>query len=395
MGTWSAPTLEPFRARTDPPADAVLDALERDGGVLAVHDLLATMERWSPVPWDRLPVAARRFLDDASALPRWIEPRLLRVAEGLVLRCGHTTVAAVACASLPMRYATPGAARVLAAGGVSERLAMRSVAEAVGFVVDVLHRGGLARDGAGVRASVELRLRHATLRRLLVTDPAALPTELRTPGTLGAAVASLPWNPAWGAPLNQADIALAVRSSSTGVLRAWERVGIATTDDDRAAWTHAWRVVGHLLGVEEALNPLDPVEAGTLADALFAAARGATPEGRALTAGLHAALASTLGAAPLSGPSVTWFLRRLLGAATADLLDVPTEPAAAGAMVTSVARARTALASLARPVEPRSAERQFAELLGARLLHRIARLDRGGERVLFHLPDALRTAWDR
>ena len=60
-----------------------------------------------------------------------------------------------------------------------------------------------------------------------------------------------------------------------------------------------------------------------------------------------------------------------------------------------MARARTALASLARPVEPRSAERQFAELLGARLLHRIARLDRGGERVLFHLPDALRTAWDR
>lgn len=391
--TWTTKELESWRAVGDPLADAVIREIYDDArSVTAVNNLLNLMVRHDVAPPNELPPAARRYFQLSSELPPWVDEAAITKGEEVFMRYGLLSLTSLICASLPACYAMRNGVHVL---GITQQLGAhthRRIYETAQMVIDVMARGGLSAGGRGVRSSQKVRLMHAAMRYLLTVDPDAVDGALRSDRSLAGAMVSKAWDPSWGAPINQEDMAFTLQTFSTVMLTAWERLGVLLDPAEREAYYHCWRVVGHLLGVDESLNPPTADEGEALFEAVRAHQAGSSAQGRTLTRALAHTVAQTLDV-PFSGEAVTLLTRHLAGDATADMLGVP-----AGSTVGSLA-----LTALTVTVRAASALREgvgdeipmvhrVSAWVGQKLVERIAQLDRGGAR-LFHLPTELRDEW--
>lgn len=394
--TWTDAELEAFRQKCDPVADAVITEIYAHGSVRAVNELLNTMVRSDLPPPAALPPAARAYFAETAALPEWLDPAAVRVGEQVFLRYGLLSLASLLCASLPECYAMRNGVHVLAITQQLGKHTERRIYETAQMVINVMSVGGLGEGGAGVRSSQKVRLMHAAMRYLLEVDPNGDDGgSADEPPTLASVMLRKPWNrAAWGRPINQADMAITLQSFSTVVLRSWQRLGVVLDPHEREGYYHCWRVVGHLLGLDPALNP-PTLEGG---EAVYRAVRahqqGDTPEGRAMTKALADTIARVIDVPMVSDDAVTLLMRHLLTGDTASLVGVPAA-STVGTYALSGITVAVRAASLLReglgdeiPLVHRT-----GAWIGQRLLARIARLDRGGERKLFNLPESLRAAW--
>src|SRR4029453_9478056 len=122
--------------------------------------------------------------------------------------------------------------KVLASTSSFEANARRRILETAHFVLDVASNGGLSPDGRGIRAAQKVRLMHASVRMLV-----------RRRG----------WNEELhGVPINQQHLVGTMLSFSTVVIDGLRTMGIMVRDDEAEAWFHLWRVVGFMLGIDEA-----------------------------------------------------------------------------------------------------------------------------------------------
>ena len=391
--TRSKKELESWRAVGDPLADAVIrEIYDDERSVTAVNNLLNLMVRHDVAPPDELPPAARRYFQASAELPPWIDEAAITKGEEVFMRYGLLSLASLLCASLPACYAMRNGVQVL---GITQQLGAhtyRRIFETAQMVIDVMARGGLSAGGRGVRSSQKVRLMHAAMRYLLTVDPGAVDGALRDERSLAGAMVSKVWNPSWGTPINQEDMAFTLQTFSTVMLTAWDRLGVLLDPAEREAYYHCWRVVGHLLGIDESLNP-PTAEAGQgLFEAIRAHQAGSTAQGRTLTRALAQTVAQTLDV-PFSGEAVTLLTRHLAGDATADLLGVP-ESSTIGSLalnaLTITVRATSALQEGVGDEIP--VVHRISAWVGQRVVERIARIDRGGAR-LFHLPTELREEW--
>jgi hypothetical protein len=83
-------------------------------------------------------------------------------------------------------------------------------------------------------------------------------------------------------PINQEDMAGTMMDFSTAVLRGMARAKIKLTPEDREAYLHCWKVVGHLIGVREDLMPVDVKDAFDLAETIIARQIGESDSGKVL-----------------------------------------------------------------------------------------------------------------
>jgi hypothetical protein len=394
--TWTDAELEAYRQECDPPADAVIAEIYRRGSVGAVNDLLTTMVRSDVAPPAALPPAARAYFAETAALPGWFDAAAVRTGEQVFLRYGLLSLASLLCASLPECYAMRNGVHVLAITQRLERHTERRIFETAQMVISVMAEGGLAVGGAGVRSAQKVRLMHAAMRYLLEVNPADGGGSPDDPPTLATVMVSKLWDPAWGRPINQADMALTLQSFSTVVLRSWERLGVRLDPREREGYYHCWRVVGHLLGLDPALNP--PTLAG--GEAVYRAVRahqaGPTPGGRAMTRALADTIARVVDLPLVSDDAVTLLMRHLLGDDTAALVGVP-EASAVGAYALAAITAAVRVVSFVGESVGDEFEvvHRLSARFGQRLLERVARLDRGGERKLFNLPETLAAEWGK
>jgi hypothetical protein len=391
--TWTDRDLEPWRSVGDPLADGVIREIYDDArSVTAVNNLLNLMVRHDVAPPDELPPAARRDFQISSELPPWVDEAAIAKGEEVFMRYGLLSLTSLICASLPACYAMRNGVQVL---GITQQLGAhtyRRIYETAQMVIDVMARGGLAPGGRGVRSAQKVRLMHAAMRYLLTVDPDEIDATVRGERSLAGAMARKVWDPSWGLPINQEDMAFTLQTFSTVMLAAWERLGVGLDPAERDAYYHCWRVVGHLLGVNEALNP-PRLEAG---QALFEAVRshqqGSTGQGQALTRALAETVEKTLDF-PFAGEAVTLLTRHLAGDATADLLGVPdssTIGSIAMGGLTLMVRATSVLKEGVGDEIP--VVHRISAWVGQKLVERITQLDRGGAR-LFHLPTELRDEW--
>lgn len=394
--TWTVDELDALRQRLDPPADAVIAEIYQHGSVTTVNDLLNTMVRSDHPPPAVLPPAAREYFAQTASLPEWADQAVIATGVDVFLRYGLLSLAGLLCASLPECYALGNGVQVLY---LTQRLGAhtaRRVYETAQMVVDVMAEGGLLPGGRGVRSAQKVRLMHAAMRYLLEFDPDGVDDTVRDAPTLPGAMVRQVWNPEWGRPINQADMAFTLQTFSTVMLRSWDRLGVSLDPYERDAYYHCWRVIGHLLGVEDGVNP--PTREG--GEAVFRAVRAhqqrATPEGVELTRALSEAVAQTLGIPMVSDDMVTLMMRHLLDDETATMLGVPQDSAVGEMAMAGITAALRAVLSVTEGVGD---EIPLVHRIGAKVgygfLERIARLDRGGARTLFHLPDSLREAWGR
>jgi len=399
------------RLRADPLADDTIDRIFGDwtGGTpplsrweaiavleraLASWETNGTLDTWQADAATPAPIAAA--LDDyvrqARVLPAWLDAGKIGCAEAVFAGAGMLSFTLLACASLPEA--------AIAVDPLAEPFEDRARSAAALQFALLLPGGLLDPGGAGVAEVLRLRLTHALLRHLVVRGN---PAEALAHGA--AVPALLPEGPdryrtlfarGWdvranGLPRHQEELATALLSSHYVFLRGLRRLGQRLNKEEEGAWLHAWNVVGHLLGIEQALLPATMKEAAALFARLqrtaqaaagaryaavgrkngrkhgVAAGKAADPRPALAAAMMHAMAGETGSRARKQFPLL--LARRLCGPATSLALglddQLPFVPRAAFALGMGGARI---VDTLARLLYPRlSIRRLAARILGRRL----------------------------
>ena len=271
MMTWTDDMLDAARQRTDPPADALVATLVAEQGLDQARALFDTLIRQVDLPLAELPAPMADFVRIQGQLPPWADARLLRRAETVFLDHGPKFLLYLYYLSLPTLYACAKGAQVLYLTGrlmpsrEGHARFSRRIAETGQFLLDVMTPGGLRPGGQGIQTTLRVRLIHAAIRHFI-------------PATQ--------WDPAWGRPINQEDMAITLQTFAVCMFRGLARTGIDLSPADAAAYYHAWRVVGHLLGLEPALVPETPAGGEALLDRILARQAAPSEAGQALTRAL-------------------------------------------------------------------------------------------------------------
>ena len=134
-------------------------------------------------------------------------------------------------------------------------------------------------SGKGYIAAKKVRFLHASMR-LMLTQPPSDAADHRHQ-------AVQPWNEAThGKPVNQEDVAYTLLTFGYIIPQGLANWGCHWAAEDREAFWHLWRVVGDMMGVEEALLPQSYSEAEQLFFMIREQQAGPSAQGQTLTASL-------------------------------------------------------------------------------------------------------------
>lgn len=244
-GHWDNAALEAMRAAADRPADDVIRAVFDSGDEVALRAVMgALVTSDAPLP-PGLPPAAKAYFVATETLPAWADPKRILQGQRVFTQHGWLMAAGLFCSSLPQAYCAAKGAGVLTQTQGMTRHTYRRILETAQFIFDVCVEGNLEPRGRGIRAAQKVRLMHAAVRHMILLkgewDHAAL-----------------------GLPINQEDLAGTLMTFSVVLLDAVKTAGEHVSDDDEAAFLHLWQVVGHLMGVDPALVPVDVVDGRAL-----------------------------------------------------------------------------------------------------------------------------------
>ncbi len=328
-------TLLAALGRLDPLADAAADALAHlpASGHNLVDAALHGDTRESPP-------ALRELLASVAEFPRWVDWARVDRGCALFLRAGFAGGLVLGLRSLPYGYAAPAGNKPLVFSGRLAERAPRRLAETARFVAAVSEPGGLYRRDAGYTITLKVRLMHAQVRRLLQHSGR--------------------WDSArWSAPINQHDMLATILLFSQVFLDGLRLLGLGVERDEADDFIHLWRVIGWLIGVDEALLPDDELSARTASETIYLTQGPPDADSRELVAALLNAPAQTARTpaqqrqARVRMHITRQLCRHLLGNPLADALEVPRErPAiAAPILIRTLAgldRARARLPALER-----------------------------------------------
>jgi ER-bound oxygenase mpaB/B'/Rubber oxygenase, catalytic domain len=360
--------LDDMRSVADPRADEVIATLTADGEVGRVNALMRQLTENDDALPPGLPEVARDYFAETEALPAWSDPRLIVEGERLFMERGPHIVAGLFCSSLPDCYASAKGAQVLAMTARLTQRPYRRIVETAQFVVDVMSPGGLAPGGRGIRTAQKVRLMHAGVRRLCESQPQ--------------------WHPDWGRPINQEDLAGTLMTFATVVLDALHRLGVEVAPPQQEAYLHAWRNVGHLLGIDPRLIPEDVAGGRELLSAIRRRQHAGSAAGEELTAALLELMERLVAADVVIGPPHV--VRYLVGDEVADLLRVPRMSALDRAALTAGSALERVIDLPLRHLPELD---RAVEGFNRRLLEGLLAVTREGVRPPFRIPQALRSRW--
>jgi hypothetical protein len=371
--------LDRMRKVGDPVADDPVDDVRSRGGIEAVNAIMSTLVRVDqPVP-EQLPPELSAYLKETLPLPEWADVRRIERGQQLFETWGLHIAVCLFCASLPSSYAAAKGVQVLHLTGRLQTDPRRRVIETGQFLIDALTVGGLDDDAKGRRAIQKVRLMHATVRHLIKAH------NDREPGPWK-------WDRDWGEPINQEDLAGTLLAFSCVVAEPMRRLGVQVPAKDIDAYLHLWNVIGHQLGVCDELLAHDLTEATALVDTIRRRQFKASPQGQELTASLLNLLDEMTPFHPFD-TTIPPLIRHLIGNETADLLRVPPSH-----LVDDLGRAGRIADWFFVHAFGRSERYHLMSRLvrpfARDLLHGLFRLERGGDRARFEMPDHLARRWE-
>ncbi len=205
------------------------------------------------------------------------DQKLFAVALSLVLGGEWTVSGGSYCrAGSQSTYVTAPASGEPVEGGP----AMEAVINQLNVAADYQRRRFLW--GKGFCDARKVRFMHAAMRYVLNPPAAPDPTDSTT-NLQHFANRLPPWNPEFGRPINQEDMAFTLLTFSLVIPRGLDAIGCRMTREQKEAFLHLWCVVGYLMGIRGDLLTDDLDQAGNLYDAILKAEGGPTPQGRELT----------------------------------------------------------------------------------------------------------------
>jgi hypothetical protein len=357
--------IVPWLEREDPLADALAAAMARGelpGGFSAVEAAL------QGGPLARAPDALKALLDEASTPPAWLCVRRRERGGAALFRAGPLGGLVLGVKSLVHGYASPAGNKPLVLSGQLKARAARRLSETGRFVQAVCEPEGMEPGHEGFVVALKVRLIHARVR-LLCRQGGAWRDEV------------------WGAPINQHDMMATLLLFSAVLLEGLERLGLKTPPALAEDYLHLWSHVGHVMGVDRTLLPLDAQWARTLWDLIESTQGPPDDDARALVSVLLAGPVGDLSGASLSLAVRVGFAqglaRVLLGDELADGLAVPSH-----GWRHVVPLLRPLLGSLEAMLLLPSGER-LARRLGRRYWARLVREGLAGDPARFAPPAAL------
>jgi hypothetical protein len=256
--------------RSDEPADRAIEALASlpaDGAHRIISRALSGDDGGSDRGLNVVPEPLRAMISDAAEVPLWVDFERVDRAGRIFFRAGLLGGIALGMRSLIYGYAAPVGNKPLAFSGALERKAQRRLAETGKFVSSVCQVGQMHPGGEGYASTIQVRLMHAQVRRLTLSDPR--------------------WKrPLWGLPINQHDMLATVLLFSVVFLEGLRRLGVDVTRDEQEDYVHLWRWVGYTIGVEDGLLPRTLEDAERRAEFIFLTQGRPDQDSRALVRAL-------------------------------------------------------------------------------------------------------------
>jgi hypothetical protein len=194
------------------------------------------------------PIAA--LFDSVRPLPAWVDWRRVDRARRLFERTGPFGGVVLSLRSLMAGYTSPAGNKPLAFSGRLREQAPRRVAETARFVTAVCAPDGMRPGAPGFSITLQVRLIHAQVRRLL-----------RRSGR---------WDSArWAEPINQHDMLATMLLFSEVYVEGLRILGFSITTEEADDWIHLWRLIAWVMGTEPDLLPVDFAEAAVLRELIY------------------------------------------------------------------------------------------------------------------------------
>jgi hypothetical protein len=301
--------LGEFLLRVDPLADAVVEAIEAmPAGAGWALFRRAAQSGIANTP--DAPDAMRALFAQVERVPVWVDWETLDRGGAVLRRAGPLGGIVLGMKSLVLGYSSPGGNKPLVLSGRLEEQAGRRLAETARFVQATIAPGGMRTHGQGWQLTLNVRLIHAQVRRMILRSDR--------------------WNAAaWGAPINQHDELGTLLLFSVIVLEGLRQLGVRIGQADSDAYVQLWRWSGWLMGIDLELLPATETEGRRLGEMIAATQGDPDDDSRRLTKAL---LGSPLRDAKspherTNARRMTTFsaamCRSLVGETTADKLGVP------------------------------------------------------------------------
>lgn len=378
---WTDALLDSMRQQGDSLLDKKVEAVLKAGDIAAVNAIMRTLvSNDQPVP-PGLPKEIQDYLAETQPLPPWADLDKIKRGQQLFETWGVLITLCLFCASLPAAYAAANGVKVLYLTARLDTDARRRVMETGQFLMDALAVGGLDEHGKGRRIIQRVRLMHSAVRNLIKAR------NEKQPGLWDA--------PNWGTPINQEDLAGTLLTFSYVVAEPMPRLGVRLPRKDVDAYLHTWNVIGHLLGLCDEMMVHDKTDAAALVDAIRRRQFRASPEGQDMAAALLKLL-DELTPFHQFDDTIPPLIRHLIGEEAADMLLVPKSDLPELGRLESLTKwVYVRVFGRSERESPRyRAMTELAYPFGRNLLHGIFRLERGGERAPFAMPDHLARDWE-
>ncbi|MFD2573184.1 oxygenase MpaB family protein [Spirosoma soli] len=364
-----------FRHQTDPLADQVITDILKLGEENLVNQLLQELTQNSDGLPQNLPPEVKAYFDRTAHLPAWADRELIALGQDVFARHGMLISMILSCKSLPQTYVCANGAMVLyKTGRLGEQRGQMEaythrIVETAQFVVNVMSPGGLSAYGNGIRTTQKVRLIHATIRYFI-----------RKYG----------WDSAlYGEPINQEDMAGTLMAFSALVLEGLEKLNVQLTAAEKEAYIHCWRIVGHIMGVDEQLIPNNLLDGFKLGYAIMNHQMAESVQGKALATALVAFKETISPEGKLIG-MVPEMIRFMVGDEIATMLGVVADPI----REQEAKRRAREMAGIAETIEHATFwSGPIANLMSKLMLEGMLVYMGRGQRIRFQLPESLRNDW--
>lgn len=267
------------------------------------------LEGWrvtDPAVSEGIAAPLEMYVQAAKALPDWAHAGKIRRSEELFFEQGPLSCLLLFCRSLPECYVIPDLSVVLQTAGQLTQHTDYRVRSTAAMIFPVMLEGGLTSPtGSGIAQILKVRLIHATIRHLIlrgnpsdVTAAVAPISDFAGTTRMHEAMIGHGWNtPDDGLPCNQEELAYTLLTFSHCFLDSMHTLHLGLPQADEEAYLHTWNVVGHVLGIDDALMVKTSADAQALFETMQARGRADTvdPDPRpALGAALMDAMAAVI-----------------------------------------------------------------------------------------------------
>jgi hypothetical protein len=368
---WTNELLDGMRELADPPADHVVAAVIESGGLEAFDQMMRYLVNNRDVLPTTLPPIVQDFFERTSVLPEWANQDKIVRGEQTFNLYGPEMIMMLFFVALPYAYATRKGSNVLAITGELTMHVHRRIFRTAQFIMDVMQAGGLGPDGRGIRSAQKVRLLHASIRYYIAHKPKWTSR----------------WDPEWGVPINQEDLAGTMMDFSVGVMKGLKRSNIRLARGDAEAYLHCWKVVGHIMGICPELLPENVEDAYELANTIIGRQMGKSESGKRLIQDLIQFMQRFM-PRPLRGFPAT-ATRYLSGDEIADVIEVGRHDWTLGFL-----KLQIFLFDIAESIKHRFPGLQkHIRFLTWSLIDRVVIYEEGEQGTYFQIPDYLRKHW--